>query len=111
MTNEELASIEETEKVIARDTVMFVYGQGAEALPEELGEGVCMTTTKDGGLQLAFYFTDLIDGERRTLMVQGGMLRFFDSLADMLSKGVKAARKREVIQMRGELTPGRGTGS
>lgn len=106
----EMATIEETEEHLAKlgDAIMIVYGEGKEAMPAAVGEGFCATTTKDGGLQLALYWTDRHDNDtRRSVLIQGSMLRFFDSLGDMLGKAVKAARNRKVVQFRGELTNGR----
>lgn len=104
LTQREAASI---------DAIMLVYAEGAEAMPDSVGDGFTITTTEDGGLQLAIYWDDGTEKPpvRRTLLVQGGMLRFFDSLAEALQKSVKAARRRKVVQCMGELTKERSAAS
>lgn len=85
---------------------MFAPLTGDEAVPRAAGDGFAITTTADGGLQLALYWTDheKLGGERHTVIVQGGMLRFFDSLGAHLQTAVKGARQRKIIQLRGELS-------
>jgi hypothetical protein len=86
------------------DAIVIAYMEGEEAMPEAVGDGFAVSSTEDGGMQLALHWNDMVDGTRRTVLIQGGMLRFFDSLGAGLHRVVKAARKRKVTQERGELT-------
>lgn len=98
---------EPTTYATSLDAIALAYQEGANAMPSEVGDGYSIVTTPDGGIQLAIYWDDhLPNGTtvRRTLLVQGGMLRFFDELSDALHKCVKAARRRKVVQVMGELS-------
>lgn len=49
---------------IALDAIVLAYLKGDEAVPSEVGDGFAITTTEDGGLQLALHWTDPADGVR-----------------------------------------------